>query len=127
MNRPEIEELLNKAKLSLKAAEKLLVDEFADFSVGRSYFSMFYSLEALLLTKGMTFSKHSAVISAFGREFVKSGEIDPRFHAFILEAFDLRNIGDYGAPHSVPLEKAKEMVVKAKDLLRTIREYIQGV
>jgi len=34
---------------------------------------MFYTVEALLLSQNLTFSKHSAVISAFGKNFVKTG------------------------------------------------------
>jgi uncharacterized protein (UPF0332 family) len=42
---------------------------------------MFYAASALLLGSGMVFSKHSAVIAAFGREFAKSGMVDPKLHA----------------------------------------------
>ncbi len=63
--------LLNKAKDSLKAAKILLRENLCAFSVSRSYYSMFYIAEVFLLEKELTFSKHSAVISAFGREFVK--------------------------------------------------------
>jgi uncharacterized protein (UPF0332 family) len=33
---------------------------------------MFYCAEALLFSIGLSFSKHSAVISFFGKEFVKT-------------------------------------------------------
>jgi uncharacterized protein (UPF0332 family) len=33
---------------------------------------MFYIAEAFLEGKGLSFSKHSAVIAAFGREFAKT-------------------------------------------------------
>jgi len=122
--RLEIKELLTKANQSIKAAENLLDDGFVDFSVGRSYFAMFYALEALLLTQELSFSKHSAVISAFGKEFVKTGKFDSKFHADILEAFDLRNAGDYGAPHAILKEKAEELIKKAKALLRAVRIYL---
>jgi uncharacterized protein (UPF0332 family) len=36
---------------------------------------MFCVVEAFLLAKAKTFSSHSAVISAFGREFAKPGTI----------------------------------------------------
>ena len=34
---------------------------------------MFSYAEALLLTKGLSFSKHSAVIENFGKHFIKTG------------------------------------------------------
>ena len=73
----DISELMQKAKESLEAAKSLCRDGFYGFSVGRSYYSMFYVAEALLLTKNLSFSKHSAVIGAFGKEFVKT-EIMPK-------------------------------------------------
>src|ERR1017187_10687086 len=39
-----------------------------DGAVSRAYYAMFHVAGALLLSKGMTFSKHSAAISAFGQE-----------------------------------------------------------
>ncbi|MCU0276789.1 MAG: HEPN domain-containing protein [Acidobacteria bacterium] len=120
----EIAELLAKANQSIKAAEKLFDEGFSDFSVGRSYFAMFYALEALLLSLELSFSKHSAVIAAFGKEFIKTGKMDAQYHADVLEAFDLRNAGDYGAPHAVPREKATNLIKKAKELLKAAKAYL---
>lgn len=64
MTEPEVKELLGKAGESIAAAELLLRDGYVDFSASRSYYAMFYSVEALLLAQDLSFSKHSAVISA---------------------------------------------------------------
>ncbi|ACK66173.1 conserved hypothetical protein [Rippkaea orientalis PCC 8801] len=57
---------------------------------------MFYAIESLLLEKILSFSSHAAVISAFGREFVKTEIIPQEFHRLLINAQDLRNTGDYG-------------------------------
>ena len=57
---------------------------------------MFYVAEAILLGEGLTFSKHSAVIAAFGEHFVKPGRIPPEFHRYLIEGEDNRHLGDYG-------------------------------
>jgi len=75
LSKKDIEQLLERAKKSLEAANVLLERGFPDFSASRSYFSMFYATEALLLTKGLSLSKHSGVISTFGKEFIKTGII----------------------------------------------------
>lgn len=85
---------------------------------------MFYALEALLLDQDLSFSKHSAVISVFGKDFVKTGKFDARFHRYILEAFDLRNAGDYGAMYSVPEEKAEELLQHARELIDEVQKSI---
>lgn len=39
---------------------------------------MFYLAEAFLDTEGLQFSKHKAVISAFGRDFANTDRVPPR-------------------------------------------------
>lgn len=116
-----VRELLDKSEQSIAAATLLLNDGYADFAAGRAYYAMFYAVEALLLNREMTFSKHSAVIAAFGKEFAKTGKMDARFHRAILNAFDLRNAGDYGSMHAVSEEQAKQALNDAVEMLAQIR------
>ncbi len=44
------------------------------------------------------------MISAFGREFAKTEKLNPKFHRWLIDAQDLRNIGDYGVGSHVPKE-----------------------
>jgi uncharacterized protein (UPF0332 family) len=101
MKNDEITALLIKAKRSINSAKKLFEDGNTDFSASRTYYSMFYLVEALLLTKKLKYSKHFAVISAFGREFIKTGIFPQKFHFYIIAAFDLRNAGDYDAMNMI--------------------------
>ncbi len=120
MNETEVKELIEKAHQSLEAAKLLFDEGFIDFSASRAYYSMFYAVEALLLSQNLFFSKHSAVISAFGKDFVKTGIFDVRYHRYLLDAFDLRNKGDYGAMHAVPKEKAEQLISNSCDLFAAI-------
>jgi len=122
---PELKVLLDKAAESIAAADLLLRDGYADFSVSRSYYAMFYSVEALLLAQDLSFSKHSAVISAFGKNFIKTGLFDAKFHQYILDAFDLRNIGDYGTMHSISQDKAAELIRNARELREAVQAYLK--
>ena len=106
MKDTDISELIKKGKESHKAAEYLLNSGYSDFSASRSYYDMFYTAQALLLTKNISFSKHKGVISTFGKEFAKTGLIPYNLHRYILDAFDIRQIGDYGPLDSVSKEKA---------------------
>lgn len=62
MKDKDISDLINKAKESLNAARHLLEGGYPDFSASRSYYAMFYSAEAMLITKNLSFSKHKTVI-----------------------------------------------------------------
>lgn len=92
----EQRELLLEAKDSIEAARVLLNNGYPSYAASRVYYAMFYIAEAFLEGEGKSFSKHSAVISAFGLDFVKSGKVPSEYHKYLIEAQGLRNLGDYG-------------------------------
>jgi uncharacterized protein (UPF0332 family) len=106
----EQRELILKAQQSLDAATLLLNNNFADYATSRAYYAMFYLAEAFLEGEGLSFSKHSAVISAFGREFAKTSRVPVEFHQFLIEAQELRTTGDYGQLNAVTQEQAAEQI-----------------
>lgn len=108
--KPEVMALLKKARQNADAATLLRAKEYWDFSASRAYYAMFYAAEALLLEKGMSFSSHSAVIAAFGKEFAKSGALDPKLHRFLIDGQDLRNAGDYDVGTPVAGAQADELL-----------------
>lgn len=120
---PEIEELLERAKMSQKAAANLLRDGFANFAASRAYYSMFYVAQALLLSKGLSFSSHSAVIAAFGKEFAKTRLLNPEFHRLLMDAQDKRNIGDYGIIGGIEDNDAQEILDWSKKFLKAAEKY----
>jgi uncharacterized protein (UPF0332 family) len=69
----ETEALLLKSHESLDAAQLLNAQGYANVAASRAYYAMFYAAQALLLERGFSFSSHSAVIAAFGREIAKRG------------------------------------------------------
>ncbi len=121
----DILELLTKAKESLKAAEMLSDGGFYDFSASRSYYAMFYATEAILLSKNLSFSKHSAVIAAFGKEFIKTKIFPHKMRDSLVSAFELRQMGDYGSPGSVSKEKAQMLIEQAKEFIDFVKEYLK--
>ena len=76
-------------------AGRLAADGDLDFAVSRAYYAMFYTAQAFLLGRERRFSKHSAVIAAFGQEFARDDETLREYHRAIIEAQDARNLGDY--------------------------------
>jgi uncharacterized protein (UPF0332 family) len=120
---PEIEELLERARLSQKAAANLLRDGFPNFAASRAYYSMFYTAQSLLLSKDLSFSSHSAVIAAYGKEFAKTKLLNPEFHQLLMEAQDRRNIGDYGMIGEIEDEEAQEILDWSKKFLKATEKY----
>jgi uncharacterized protein (UPF0332 family) len=120
MNTAATDELLHKAQESLSAARILLEQGFFDFAVSRAYYAMFYAAEAVLLDRGLTFSKHTGVIAAFGEHFAKTEDLPRHLHRYLLDAFDLRLVGDYGAPGLVGEERAKRVIGWAEEFIDAV-------
>jgi uncharacterized protein (UPF0332 family) len=117
-------ELLLKARQSLSAARLLLDNGFPDYATSRAYYTMFYIASAFLEGEGMSFSSHAAVISAFGREFARTGRVAVEFHQFLIRAQDLRNAGDYGQLNAVTAQQANEQITHAEQFLELAQNLI---
>lgn len=99
--------LLEKAQRSLKGAELMLENSLPELAVSRAYYAMFYIASAFILGKGLSFSSHAGVISAFGRDFGKTDERLRRFHRALIDAQDLRNRSDYNLDSGINEEDAR--------------------
>ena len=117
-------ELLLIARDSLKAAQILLREGYPGFAASRAYYAMFYVAEAFLEGEGLSYSKHSAVIAAFGEKFAHAGRVPTEFHRFLLEAQESRHDGDYGPRNAVSPQQAQERVRHAGRFLEVATQLI---
>ena len=123
---PEQAGLLEKARRSVDSAKALCERGDFDFAVSRAYYAMFYAAEALLLGKGISFSKHSAVIAAFGLHFVKEGRVPQEFQRYLTEAEYSRNVCDYDIGPVVTYEDALRQIGRARQFVDTVAGTIQS-
>lgn len=119
------ERIIKKALENLDAAEVLIGQGFAEIAASRAYYAMFYSAEALLLKKGLHFSSHSAVIAAFGKEFAKTGEMNPQHHQNLIKAQSIRQISDYGYNEPLPVEDVREVLRWAREFYQATEAYLK--
>jgi uncharacterized protein (UPF0332 family) len=120
----EIAGLLDKAERSIAAARTLLRSGDPDFAASRAYYAMFYTTEALLLSRGLSFRKHTGVHAAFGKHFARSGELDAKYHRWLLEAFTARIAGDYGAAGVLEPGDVEDTIRRAKEFLTAARDHL---
>lgn len=120
----EIKNLLARSDRYVKSAKILIKDEDYESAVSRVYYAMFYVVEALLLTKEMSFSSHKAVISAFGEQFVKTGIFKKDFSKALTRAFEKRQIGDYEFTFTVTEKEAVELLIEAENFIAAIADYL---
>jgi uncharacterized protein (UPF0332 family) len=113
----EAQRLLAKSARSLAAARELNRTGFPEFAVSRAYYAMFYVAEAFLITEGLSYSSHAAVIAAFGRLFAKTGRVPVAFHRYLIDTQDQRNRGDYDLDPSLSESDAEQSIECARQML----------
>lgn len=116
--------LLDKASRAILAAEALAQHGDADFAAGRAYYGMFYAASALLAEKGLHYRRHRGVHTAFAEHFIKNGLLDTQLHRHLLDAFDMRVLGDYGTDAVVSAEQAAAMIAQAREFLHEARRHL---
>ncbi|MGH2361056.1 MAG: HEPN domain-containing protein [bacterium] len=117
--------LLDKANRAVHAAETLLREGDSDFAAGRAYYAMFYAAVALLIEKGLRFRKHGSVHAAFGEHFSKGEVLDPKYHRWLLDAYDQRILGDYGVESTLTREDVERMIEQAREFLSNVHRYLE--
>jgi uncharacterized protein (UPF0332 family) len=122
----EIKSLFERADKYLRSAAVLIKEEDYESAVSRVYYAMFYSIEALLLSRNLTFSSHKGAISAFGEQFVKSGILPKTMSKSLNEAFEKRQIGEYEYTFVIPKDDAEKLLVDGKEFVKVIKEYLKG-
>jgi uncharacterized protein (UPF0332 family) len=123
----EQQQLLEKAKESLLAAQLLANNNLLAFATARAYYSMFYIAQAFLLGENLTFSSHSAVIAAFGKTFIKTKRLPVEYHRYLIDAQEQRTDADYSLTPNITSKKAQDIIEKAQRMLDFAQENIEVV
>ncbi len=121
----EIKSLIKRAEKYLRSAELLLKEGDYESSVSRTYYAMFYSAQAVLLTKNLSFSSHKGVISAFGEHFIKTGVFPKEMGRELNRAFEKRQISDYEYTFIISKTEAEEVLKSGKEFVEKIVQYLK--
>ena len=125
MSVEEIKSLIEKANKFIASSELLLNSEDYDSAVSRTYYSMFFATEALLLTKRLAPKSHSGLINLFGDHFIKQDIFPKEMGRQLNRAFDKRLIGDYGTALTSDKKEAKNIVKIGKEFVEKIIKYLK--
>jgi hypothetical protein len=122
---PEVWLLLDKAREDLAAMKDVMATPRPWRAATDAYYAMFHAGEALLLSRGIETSSHAATQAAFGREFSRPAELDPRLHRHLINAFEKRTVVDYEV--SVKLEPGDiELVARqAEEFVAAAAAYLE--
>ncbi|HEB11640.1 MAG TPA: HEPN domain-containing protein [Spirochaetales bacterium] len=123
--RDQLQLMIGKAFRSIAAAHRNVEEGDYDFASSRAYYAAFYAMEAVLLTKELSYSKHTGVISAFNQHFVKTDIFPKEFSKSISRLFRERQTGDYDFDLSIDEKDAKEDARIAEKIVNTIIQYLE--
>ena len=121
----EISSLIARAQKYLKSAQLLLKSGDYESAASRIYYAMFYSVEAVLLEKSLSFSSHKAVISAFGKHFITTNIFPKDMGRELHRAFEKRQISDYEYTFVITKKEAKEMLEIGKRFVESIAHFLE--
>ena len=94
-------------------------------SISNSYYAIFSAARALLSERHVDFKKHSAVISYFRREYIKTGIFDVKFSDYIGKAFTLRGYCDYDDFIVASREDAEEQYQHAVEFCEAVKKFLE--
>jgi len=106
--RYQIQTYLSHAHQALESAASSIEHSFYATAINRAYYAIFYATSGLLLTKDISRSKHSGVVAAFRRHFVKPGLIEPEYSDLYGDVMDARVDSDYEMTFEADQTTAKE-------------------
>jgi len=120
-----IEYWLKRADETFDEAKVMMETDHPHGCANRLYYACFYAVTALLLSKNLSSSKHSGVISLFNKNFVKPGIIPVELGKFYSRLFEGRMESDYGDWVELETEINAEDFDLAQSFINKIVEIIR--
>ncbi len=118
---------IDRAHESLDEAKLLLDQGHTNTFVNRLYYSCFYIVSALLLTRGLSSSKHSGIRSLFHQNFVKSGEVNQELGHLYDKFYDNRHKGDYDDFIRFTVTEVSSWYEDARKFVLTIEDIVKNI
>lgn len=109
--------LLIQAKTDALYARKAYQDGMLRAACSRSYYAMFYVARAVVLIHNKSFSKHTALISEFGKVAQQDKRIPAATHRKLLDAYKMRGTADYDFAVPVTVDETARLVDYAQDFV----------
>jgi uncharacterized protein len=120
-----IEYRLDRAREAIDEATLMFEAGHLHTYVNRLYYACFYAVSALLLTNGLSTSKHSHLRALLHKEFVRSGVIPVEHGQFFDLLFNNRQKGDYSDLVEFHAHEIQEWLPQAREFVECVSELAQ--
>jgi uncharacterized protein (UPF0332 family) len=115
-----LREEIDRAVESMKAADLLFDNGFVRDAVGKLYYSLLYTVRAMLLTKSLEPKSHEGALRLFGLHFVKHGIFEPKDSHIFSKLMKYRQEADYNPSYSFTPEDFTQFKGEAETLIHKI-------
>jgi uncharacterized protein (UPF0332 family) len=96
-------------------------------SANRSYYAIFYTIRAIFALESRDYRKHSAVISFFQKDYIKTGIFNIKYSDIIRNAFDVRINSDYEDFYVIAKDDLERQITEAAEFLETVKVYLKDI
>jgi uncharacterized protein (UPF0332 family) len=121
-----IREELDRASESIRAAHLLFEHGFVRDAISKIYYSLLYSIRAVLLTEGLEPKSHEGALRLFGLHFVKPGAFEAKDSHIFSKLMKFREEADYNPSYSFAPEDFTEFKSEAEGMIQRITYYLKN-
>ena len=128
---------LTKKDLSLyrlQKSENMLISAKRDMAAkdyasanNRAYYCIFHAMRAVLALDGEDYKKHSAVISSFSKNYLKTDVFSREYSKLITNASLIRNRSDYEDFYLCSQEDTEILLAGAEEFYDVIKAYLDNI
>ena len=97
-------------------------------AINNAYYAMFHSSQAILASKGVSPPKtHKGLRELLGKEAIMTGLLEKKCGRYLSEAFEMRQASTYDIYASFGEEGVHEIVDKAEEFVKKIKEILKDL
>ncbi len=115
---------LERAKEEFSTAELLFNNDKLKAANNRAYYSIYYSLTAVLCLEPIAFKKHKDTIGYFNKNYVHTGIFPKEIGRSISKAAKVRHASDYDDFYIAGKEETKSQIQTARLLIDLVDNFI---
>lgn len=109
-----------RAHEEIEAARTMLKSHFYPAAISRSYYAVFYAMNALLIEKDIATKSHKQTAIEFRKIFIKTKIFDMKYSNILDELFNVRMLSDYDVLLEIDEKKTHHLIDLAEDFVETV-------
>ena len=121
-----IREEMDRANEAIRASNLLFENGFLRDAISKLYYSLLYSIRALLLTEGLEPKSHEGALRLFGLRFVKPGAFGVKDSHIFSKLMKFREEADYNPSYTFAPEDFTEFKSEAERVIQNIIKYVKN-